>query len=150
MKFVKISEKTHPKIGIAVLVEKEKQFLIGLRKGAHGAGTWGLPGGHLEFGESVETCAKRELLEETGLRALECSMGPWVENVMEGGTKHYITIVVKVVAFTGNLQLLEPEKCEKWQWFPLDLFPEPLFDALDSLTKLHRNWICSLSNAPVF
>ena len=56
-----------PRVGVACVVQKEGKVLLGQRKGAHAVGCWGFPGGHLEFVESVESCAKRELLEETGL-----------------------------------------------------------------------------------
>ncbi len=55
---------------------KGREILLGQRKGAHGAGTWATPGGHLEFGESVKACATRELLEETGLKPLSFRLGP--------------------------------------------------------------------------
>lgn len=35
---------------------------------------WGLPGGVLELGEDIQTCARRELLEETGLTAANLSL----------------------------------------------------------------------------
>jgi 8-oxo-dGTP diphosphatase len=125
-----------PRVGISVLVEREGKVLLGLRQGAHGASSWAPPGGHLEFGESVEACARRELFEETGMRALQCRLGPWVENVMEDDAKHYITLFVYVDAFEGEPQLLEPEKCVNWEWTSWDTLPKPLFSPLQSLIQL--------------
>lgn len=125
--------KNIPRIGIAVLAEQKGKVLLGKRKGVHGASTWAPPGGHLEFGESVEACAKRELLEETGLKAISCTLGPWVENVMENENKHYITLFVSITQFTGDIQLLEPDKCEGWGWYSWDALPEPLFPSIASL-----------------
>jgi 8-oxo-dGTP diphosphatase len=48
-----------PLIGVAVIVIKDDKILLGKRKNSHGAGTWALPGGHLEFGESIKDCARR-------------------------------------------------------------------------------------------
>jgi len=114
-------------------VQKEGKVLLGQRKGSHAVGCWGFPGGHLEFGESVEECAARELLEETGLRPQSLRLGPWVENIMENGEKHYITVFVYVDGFTGEPTLLEPDKCEGWGWFTWNSLPEPLFSPIPSL-----------------
>ncbi|PWN18952.1 hypothetical protein BCV69DRAFT_284561 [Microstroma glucosiphilum] len=63
-----ISPNRHPRVGLAVfLVDDRGYVLIGKRKGAHGSGTLALPGGHLEWNESFEECAAREVLEETGV-----------------------------------------------------------------------------------
>jgi ADP-ribose pyrophosphatase YjhB (NUDIX family) len=56
------------------------------------AGTWALPGGHLEFGESFETCAEREVLEETGLKISDVRFLTAVNSVMGDENKHYVTI----------------------------------------------------------
>ncbi len=52
-----------PKVGVGVIVVKEGKVLLLQRKNSHGSGTWCFPGGHLEYGESLEECAKREVLE---------------------------------------------------------------------------------------
>ena len=49
-------------VGIAVIVIKEDRVLLGKRKNAHGSGTWVFPGGRLEFKESIEDGARREVL----------------------------------------------------------------------------------------
>ena len=57
-----------PSVGVGVFVyNMDGKILLGKRKGAHGAGEWSLPGGHLEFNESFERCCEREVMEETGI-----------------------------------------------------------------------------------
>ncbi len=58
-----------PLVGVGVIVIRNGGILLGKRIGSHGAGTWALPGGHLEYAERIEDCAAREVLEETGLYA---------------------------------------------------------------------------------
>ena len=51
-----------------LIINEENQILLQKRKDN---GQWGYPGGSLELGDSFESCAKREVLEETGLRCQE-------------------------------------------------------------------------------
>jgi len=135
------AEKARPKVGVGVVVLKNGKALLGKRKGSHGAGDWAFPGGHLEFGEFVEECAKRELMEETGMKALSVETGPWSSDVIDRN-KHYITLFAVVDRFEGEPELLEPLKCEEWRWFPLDRLPEPLFPPVRSFfgSKFFRGW----------
>jgi 8-oxo-dGTP diphosphatase len=130
-------EKLRPRVGVGVFVFKEGKVLLGKRKGTHGAGDWAPPGGHLEFGESVEDCAIRELVEETGLNALSIQTGLWSNNVIDGN-KHYITLFAVVDKFEGELQLLEPNKCEEWQWFSINALPAPLFPTVIAFFDKYR------------
>jgi 8-oxo-dGTP diphosphatase len=120
-----------PKVGVGVLVIQDKKILLGKRKGSHGEGRWAPPGGHLEFKETVEACAARELAEETGMIPLSQKRGPWTNDIMED--KHYITLWIFVHQFQGTPQLLEPHKCEGWEWFDWDALPQPLFTSLQNL-----------------
>jgi len=129
-----LRENHRPKVGIAVLVIKKGHILLGKRKGAHGSGDWAFPGGHLEFGETPEGCASRELLEETGLMAHCILPGPWTHDIFDSD-KHYVTLFMIVTEFSGKLEVLEPHKCENWEWFEWDNLPSPLFASIRSLIK---------------
>ncbi|CRX39484.1 nucleotide triphosphate diphosphatase NUDT15 [Estrella lausannensis] len=126
------------RVGVGVIVVKDDALLLGKRKGSHGSETWAPPGGHLEFGETPEECAKRELLEETGITALECALGPWSNDYFQNENKHYITLFVFVKAFSGQPRVLEPGKCAEWRYFPISDLPHPLFLPMESMLRSGR------------
>jgi ADP-ribose pyrophosphatase YjhB (NUDIX family) len=57
-----------PKVGAAVLAEHEGQVLLVKRKMDPAKGSWCLPGGFMEMGETPQETASREVKEETGLK----------------------------------------------------------------------------------
>ena len=128
----------HPRVGVGVLVVNNDMTLLGKRINSHGSGTWSLPGGHLEFGETPHDCALRELQEETGLIAKETTKESWTNDFFENEEKHYITLFMIVTKFEGTLTLKEPEKCSEWTWFKFNDLPSPLFLPLKSFLKIYE------------
>lgn len=98
---------------------------------------WATPGGHLEYGESAEGCAKRELFEETGLIATSTQIGPYTNDLIEPEGKHYITLFVFITDFEGLPTCREPAKCEGWEWFDWENLPFPLFTPVASLIRIY-------------
>jgi ADP-ribose pyrophosphatase YjhB (NUDIX family)/MOSC domain-containing protein YiiM len=119
-------------VGVGVIVVRGDEVLFGLRRGAHGGGTWSFPGGRLDDGESAEGFALRELEEETGLRAVNPRGVGESEDVLPEGL-HYRTIFVRVDLAGGNPAVRKHEGCARWSWFRWDDAPEPLFLPVASL-----------------
>lgn len=132
-------ERELPKVGVAVIVQRGDHVLLGLRRStSHGDGCWQFPGGHLEDGESVEECAAREALEETGLEVSNLRLGPWTDDHFVAERKHYVTLYVLADAPHGEPRVMEPTKCAEWRWCGWDALPAPLFLPLRNL--LANGW----------
>jgi 8-oxo-dGTP diphosphatase len=117
-----------PTVGVQAIVahpKRHRSILLGKRRGGFGDGQWGLPGGHLEFGESFEQATARELTEETGLSADQLYV--WKAINTPYVTTHYVQIGVQVAKFHGDMRNLEPDKCADLRWCSLDALPQPLF-----------------------
>jgi len=124
-----------PLIGVAVIVIKDNQVLLGKRKNAHGANTWAFPGGHLESNESITDCAVREVFEETGLGIKNLRFGPYTNDIFAAENKHYVTLFVLADHESGAPEVKEPHKCEKWKWSPWPPRLKPLFLPIQNLLK---------------
>ncbi|MCX8196252.1 MAG: NUDIX hydrolase [Acidilobaceae archaeon] len=58
-----------PRVGVGCVVFSDGKLLLVRRKYPPGRGKWSVPGGHVELGEDLLEAARRELEEETGVRA---------------------------------------------------------------------------------
>jgi 8-oxo-dGTP diphosphatase len=122
-----------PLVGICLLIYKGDSILLGKRLTKHAHGCYGAPGGHLEYGESFEECAMRELREEAGneLMVSPPKFGAAINAIYP--ESHYVTVFMQCDWISGEPQTMEPNKCEGWEFHSLDNLPSPLMLALDQL-----------------
>lgn len=115
-------------VGATVLVFNEKnEILLNLRADT---GTWGIIGGGMEPGESLEETASRELWEEAGLWAesfelLSVLSGKELFFRYPNGDETYTVIALyKAAGVSGTLQINDGESL-RLQYFAPDALPPP-------------------------
>ncbi len=124
-----------PRIGVGVFVFKDGKFLMGKRMGSNGEGSWSVPGGHLEFGESFEETAMREVFEETGLVVQNVRFGAVTNDYFKDEDKHYVTVWMLSDYKSGDATIMEPDKFVDQEWFSFETLPSPLFLPWNQLLK---------------
>jgi 8-oxo-dGTP diphosphatase len=123
-----MSAQERPRVGIGVLIWRDGKILLGKRLKDPGKGEYAWPGGHLEYMESIEECAKREVMEETGMEITNVRFVRLV-NMKHYDPIHYVDIGVQADWVAREAELREPAKTERWDWYPPDSLPQPLFAA---------------------
>ncbi|MGD0729254.1 MAG: NUDIX domain-containing protein [Candidatus Micrarchaeaceae archaeon] len=120
------------RVGCGVIFLKGNKVLLGKRQGdpekadaLHSEGTWTMPGGKIEYGESFEDAAKREVLEECGLILNKVSV--LCINNDKNEYAHFVTIGMLAEEFSGEAKVTEPHKITEWKWFDLKELPKPLY-----------------------
>jgi ADP-ribose pyrophosphatase YjhB (NUDIX family) len=107
-----------PGVGVAVI--KDGALLMVKRGRGPNAGMWAIPGGKVDYGESMPAAAIRELREETGIVA-EIERVIWVGDAIGPGDPpdwHY-TLVDYLARMTGG-RLEAADDAELVAWVPLD------------------------------
>jgi hypothetical protein len=142
-RFEFIEEKTEmPKVGVGVIIIKDNKLLFHIRKGAHGENTYGLPGGHLEFKESWEECAQREVEEETGVTDLVIT-GKLQKtyHIFRRNGKYRLKIThwyEMETEYSGNLTPQENEGIEKAAWLNPSQIKEAMNNSYENIKLLFQ------------
>ncbi len=128
-----MEEKKKVGVGFGVMILKNNKVLLGKRHEdplkasslLNGAGTWTMPGGKLEFGETFEEGARRETLEETGIKLKNVEVICIDNDQVE--TAQFVTIGLFSENFEGEPKVMEPDEITQWHWFDLNELPSPLY-----------------------
>jgi 8-oxo-dGTP pyrophosphatase MutT (NUDIX family) len=127
---------------VTVMVDQSGRILLEQRR--FPKGTWGLPGGLMELGESTEQVARREVFEETGLTVKDLKLinvysGPGHYVVAENGDEfHSVTVAYYTKSFEGNFNIDETESIS-FQFFEPEKLPE-------KIVKSHQRIIADYLN----
>lgn len=84
-----------PWVGVGAIIFKDEQVLLARRGKPPRLGAWSLPGGAQHIGETAEECARRELLEETGIEAGPLLLADVIDAISrdEAGVRYHYTII---------------------------------------------------------
>ncbi|MGN7401907.1 NUDIX hydrolase [Cytobacillus praedii] len=128
-----------PKVGVgAVILDENNRILLVLRKKAPEAGCWSLPGGKVDYMETIEDAVRREIKEELGID-IEISRLLCVTNhIIQAEDIHYVAPTFIVSITNGQVKNKEPHALEKVRWFSIDEMPENLTITTDHALKQLR------------
>lgn len=108
----------------AVIVDKSNNVLLLKRKKDPESGKWSIPGGTVEFGETIENAIVRELREELNVEAEIISLLGVTNHIINVENKHWVSPAFLVKIKSGIPENMEPDSHESMDWFPMEDLPE--------------------------
>ncbi|MFG3343946.1 NUDIX domain-containing protein [Streptomyces sp. NPDC048018] len=116
-------------VGAHLLLERDGTTLLGLRHPdvAFAGGEWHALAGHVER-ESARACLVREAYEEAGLvlEPADLTLVHTVHMLHRPGAEPRIQLFFAASRWSGEPAVREPDRCTRWDWWPLDALPDPM------------------------
>jgi ADP-ribose pyrophosphatase YjhB (NUDIX family) len=131
-----VAPPVHPQLAVSAAIFRDDKILLVRRARFPAKGFYTLPGGRVEFGETLHAALRREVLEETALEIEIAGLAGWREVLPEmGGGGHYL-----IMSFAARWVRGEPalnEELDDFRWLP----PETLGDlrVTDGLAEVIRS-----------
>lgn len=114
-----IVQPTRPQIAVSAAIFRDGKVLLTRRARSPAKGFYSLPGGRIEFGESLHQALSREVDEETGLSIEIVGLAGWREVLpAEAGAGHYL-----IMSFAARWTAREPvlnDELDDYRWIAPD------------------------------
>ncbi|MBT3249859.1 MAG: NUDIX domain-containing protein [Candidatus Pacebacteria bacterium] len=110
-------------VGVGALIfNEEGKMLLALRgqKAKNEVGKWEIPGGAVEFGETIEQALKREIKEELDIEIELQEMLQLCDHIIPEDKQHWVSPTYICQVVSGVPKNLEPEKCDRIGWFSVE------------------------------
>ena len=113
---------THPQLAVSAAIFREGKVLLVRRARSPAKGFYSLPGGRVEFGESLHQALAREVDEETGLQIEIVALAGWREVLpAAAGAGHYL-----IMSFAARWVAREPalnDELDDYRWIAPEALP---------------------------
>ncbi|MFD6464831.1 NUDIX domain-containing protein [Streptomyces goshikiensis] len=109
--------------------ESGPEVLLSRRAGpVYATGLWHLPSGHLDPHEDMAEAVIREAREETGvlIESEDVTAAVTVHHRPPVGSRSRIGVFFEVRRWSGRPRIMEPDRCDGMDWYPLDALPDPM------------------------
>ncbi len=127
---------------VAGVLLRDDKILFLHRKKMPEPGTWALPGGKIDFGETPVAALVRELREEIGIEADVGSLIGVTSFVDAPTGIHWISPIYLVPSWRGDPHIQEPEKHGGLVWASLDALPNPLMTPTTEALSWFHDRVC--------
>ena len=128
-----------------IILNENGQVLLGLKNEdrdladseLHEEGTWALPGGAIEYGETFEEAGAREVKEETGIDVNDLEV--FCVQTDKNEHAHFVSVGMIAHSYYGEPSVMEPDVIIEWKWFDKDKIPKRIFSPSKKTLECYLN-----------
>ena len=113
-------------VGVGAVIVDDGKILLLLRRKPPEEGAWSIPGGSVEFGETIEDAIVREVKEELGIECQIVTILRVTNHISPSNGFHWVSPAFLVRIAKGAPRNVEVESHQDMRWFYLEELPENL------------------------
>jgi len=115
----------YPRVGVGALIMNDaKKFLLVLRNKSPEAGSWSIPGGRVEFMETIEDAITREVMEELGIKIKLISLLGITNHIIPEKRIHWVSPCFLAQIVGGEVANCAIEETQEYRWFSIKDMPK--------------------------
>ena len=146
-------EYPHPAVTTDIVIftirDQKLQLLLIKRREQPFQGQWALPGGFVQMEETLDTCALRELEEETGVSGVFLEQLYTFGEVNRDPRERVISVAYYALIPSDKVELRAATDADAVGWFEMNEIPSLAFDHAEIVTAAHERLVAKLDYSTI-